>query len=98
MPPDSMVSLADLEPFFRVGLMGFALILTFLMGVATYRVRSVKLLLVTFGFAAFSIKGLLLTLGMFFANLSRAFPANPEILIIDFAILVLLYAGMVKGP
>ncbi len=89
-----MVTLADLEPFFRVGLMGFGLLLTFLMGVTMYRVRSVKLLLVMSGFMAFFIKGLLLTLGMFLPSLYRTFPANPEILIIDFAVLVLKYAGI----
>ncbi len=92
-----MVSLSEAEPFFRVTLMGFALLLTLLMGVATYRVRSAKLLLVTLGFLAFFIKGLLLTMAIFLANLNRTFPANPEILFIDFAVLILLYAGMVKS-
>lgn len=77
--------------------MGFALLLTILMGVTTYRVKSGKLLLVTLGFLAFFIKGLLLTLGIFLTAFRDAFQANPEIMLMDFAILVLIYAGMVKG-
>ncbi len=92
-----MVSLSEMEPFFRVSLMGFALLLSFLMGVATYRVKSVKLLLVTLAFLGFFIKGLLLTLGIFLTVFSRAFQANLEMVLMDFAILVLIYAGMVKG-
>ncbi len=92
-----MVSLSDLEPFFRVSLMGFALLLTFLMGVATYRVKSGKLFLVTLGFLVFFIKGILLTLGIFLTAFNKAFQANPVMIIMDFAILFLIYAGMVKG-
>lgn len=92
-----MVSLGEVEAFFRVALMGFALILTLLMGVATYRVRSVKLLLVTLGFLVFLAKGVLLTLAIFVTGLSRVFQASSEMIILDFGILVLLYAGMVKG-
>jgi uncharacterized membrane protein len=92
-----MVSLSEVEPFFRVSLMGFALLLTLLMAVAAYRVKSGKLVLVTLGFLAFFIKGLLLTLGIFLTPFDRAFQANPEMILVDFVILVLIYAGMVKG-
>lgn len=92
-----MVSLGELDPFFRVSLMGFALILTLLMGVAASRVRSSKLLLVTLGFLAFFVKGLLLTLGLFLEGLNRTFQATPEVLILDFVVLVLIYGGMVKA-
>lgn len=94
---DSMVSLGELDPFFRVALMGFALILALLMGVATVRARSVKLLLVSLGFLAFFVIGLLLTLGLFLEGASQTFQASSEVLIITFVALVLIYAGMVKA-
>jgi ABC-type dipeptide/oligopeptide/nickel transport system permease subunit len=77
--------------------MGFALLLTVLMAVTTYRVKSLKMLLITLGFLAFFVKGLLLTLGIFLSTFNRAFHANPEMILVDFVILVLLYAGLVKG-
>ncbi len=92
-----MVSLSEVEPFFRVALMGFALILALLMGLATYRVKSVKLLLVTLGFLAFFAKGILLTLGMFISDLARTFQSSSEMIILDLTVLLLIYAGMVKG-
>lgn len=92
-----MVSVAEAEPFFRVALLGLALLLTVLMAVTARRVGSGKLLLVTLGFLVFAVKGLLLTLGLFLSPFRNAFQASPEVLAIDFLILVLLYAGMVKG-
>ncbi len=92
-----MVSLGEVETFFRVALMGFAFILALLMGVATYRVKSVKLLLVTLGFLIFFAKGVLLTLGIFLTDLAEAFQTSSEVIILDFALLLLIYAGMVKG-
>lgn len=92
-----MVSLGEAEAFFRVALMGFALILTLLMALTTVRVRSVKLLLVTLGFAVFFAKGILLTVGLFVPAIGLTFLATAEVILLDFAILVILYAGMVKA-
>ncbi len=92
-----MVSLGEVEAFFRVALMGFALILALLMGVATYRVKSLKLFLVTLGFLVFFAKGVLLTLGIFLTDLAEIFQTSSEMIILDFVLLLLIYAGMVKG-
>lgn len=92
-----MVSLTDVEPFFRVALMGFALVLMLLTGVAARRAGSVKLLLVAAGFLVFFVKGLILTLGLFLASFNQAFWVSPELILIDFLILALIYAGMAKG-
>ena len=92
-----MALLADLEPFFRVTLLGLALLLTVLLAVATRRTGSGKLLLVTLGFFAFFVKGLVLTLGIFLTPFDELFRVSPELLAVDFLILVLLYAGTVKG-
>ncbi len=93
---DCMVLLTEVEPFFRVALMGFAFILTFLVGISAYRVHSTKLVLVTLGFLAFSGKGVLLTLGLFLTAFHQTFLASTEMIVIDFLVLVLLYAGTVK--
>ncbi len=92
-----MVLPSQVEPFFRVALMGFALILTVLVGISAYRVRSTKLLLVTLGFLAFSVKGALLTLGLFLTAFRQTFLASTEMIVVDFVVLLLLYAGTVKG-
>lgn len=92
-----MAWIVELDPFLRVALLGFALLLTLLMAITVYRVRSVKLLLVTLGFLGFALKGLFLTLGLFFPSFARGFGVPPEVLLLDFAILVFLYAGMVKA-
>jgi hypothetical protein len=86
-----------LEAFLRVALLGFAAILFGLL-VATYgRVRSPKLLLIALAFLLFALKGLVLTVGLFVPALYAAFPVPLEFLLVDFLILVLLYAGTVKG-
>lgn len=92
-----MVIPTEVEPFFRVALMGFALLLTLLVAVSAYRVGSAKLSLVTLGFLAFFVKGTLLTLGLFLPPVRQTFLASTEMIVIDFVILILLYAGTIKG-
>ncbi len=92
-----MVLPVELEPFFRVALMGFAFLLTFLVGFSAYRARSVKLLLLTLGFLAFAIKGILLTLGLFLTVFRQTFLSSTEMIVVDFIVLLLLYAGTVKS-
>ncbi len=77
--------------------MGFALLLTFLVGFSAYRARSVKLLLLTLGFLAFAIKGILLTLGLFLTVFRQTFLSSTEMIVVDFIVLLLLYAGTVKS-
>ncbi len=86
----------NVELFFTVALMGFSLIL-FVISVITYgRVRSTRLLLVSAAFGVFFVKGLLLTMGLFWDSVGDVFKTSAPLLILDFAIMAFLYLGVAK--
>ena len=76
--------------------MGFALLLSIITLMAYVRVRNIKLLAIALGFFVFFIKGFVLTLGIFLTFFSKIFTISIELLILDFAILLFMYIGMVK--
>lgn len=91
------MALEALEVFLRITLAGLSGILAILTLVAYGRVRSTKLLLIGLGFVAFLAKGVLLVVGIFNADAFAAFPTSVGVLLLDLAVLALLYGGTVKG-
>ncbi|MCK5037582.1 MAG: hypothetical protein KAS16_00650 [Thermoplasmata archaeon] len=86
--------MSNAEIFFKVGLMGFSLILFVISAISWKRIRSQRLLFVTLAFCLFFIKGLILTVGIFYENVG--FEMSTEAIMLDFAILILLYLGIAK--
>lgn len=86
----------NIELFFTVALMGFSLILFVISAITYTRVRSTKLMLVSAAFGIFFVKGLVLTLGLFIADIYNVFHATILLTIIDFGILAFLYLGVAK--
>ncbi len=74
--------------------MGFSLILFAISAISWKRIRSQRLLFVTLAFCLFFIKGLILTVGIFYENMG--FQMSMEAIILDFAIMILLYLGIAK--
>ncbi len=90
------MSLVLVDLFLRTALFGLSLLMAVLMLAAYGRVRSAKLLLISFGFLAFAAKGALLVLGIVDPGAYRTFTVPTELLAFDFAAIVLLYAGTAK--
>ena len=86
--------MSNAEIFFKVGLMGFSLILFAISTISWKRIRSQRLLFVTLAFCLFFIKGLVLTVGIFYDNIG--FEMSTEAIMLDFAIMILLYLGIAK--
>lgn len=86
-----------LEVFLRITMAGLAAILAFLTLAAYARVRSGKLLLVGLAFLAFFAKGAILVAGIFEANAFALLPTSAAGLLLDDAVLALMYTGTVKG-
>jgi hypothetical protein len=85
-----------IEVFLRVALMGFSLLLFAVSAVSYWRVRNNRLLIIASAFAAFFVKGLVLTLAIFVESLDSAFSASVELIALDFVILALMYLGIAK--
>lgn len=86
--------MSNAEIFFKVGLMGFSLLLFVISAVSYKRIRSQRLLFVTLAFCLFFIKGLILTAGIFMDGIG--FEMSTEAIMLDFAIMILLYLGIAK--
>ena len=85
-----------IEVFLRVALMGFSLLLFAVSAVSYYRVRNNRLLFITLAFAAFFVKGLVLSLAIFVESVDSAFSASVQVIGLDFLILALIYLGIAK--
>jgi ABC-type cobalamin transport system permease subunit len=83
--------------FFTVALMGFSLILFVISAITYKRVGTTRLLLVSAAFGIFFLKGLLLTLGLFFPDpIGEVFKASVALTILDFGIMAFLYLSVAK--
>jgi len=78
----------EITLFLSIIIAGFSLLLAMVSMVAYYRLRAIKLLLVSMAFLAFVVKGVLIVIGI----------VNQDTLAlgIDFVILVLLYFATIK--
>ncbi len=76
--------------------MGFSLLLFVISAISYKRIRSQRLLFVSMAFCIFFVKGLVLTIGIFSEGVADMFNASIEVIILDFAILILLYLGIAK--
>ena len=86
----------NIEIFFKVGLMGFSFLLFAIAGISYKRIRSQRLLFVSIAFAIFFVKGLLLTMGIFMTPQPDWLEISIHLIILDFAILIMLYMGIAK--
>lgn len=85
-----------IEVFLRVALMGFSLLLFAVSAISYYRVKNNRLLFIMLAFAAFFVKGLVLTLGIFCSCAAGTFSASVQVIALDFLILALIYLGIAK--
>jgi len=78
----------EITLFLSIIIAGFSLLLAMVSMVAYYRLRAIKLLLVSMAFLAFVVKGVLIVIGI----------VNQDTLAlgIDFVILVLLYFATIR--
>ena len=88
--------MSNVEIFFKVGLMGFSLLLFAISAISYKRIGSQRLLFVCIAFAIFFVKGLVLTLGIFIGAVDEWFSASIQLIILDFLIMILLYLGIAK--
>lgn len=88
--------MGNLEIFLRVCLMGFSLLLLITSIISYVKVKNTKLLFVSLAFLGFFIKGLLLTLAVLIGSFKEPFGASMAILVLDFAILIMIYIAVVK--
>ena len=78
----------EITLFLSIIIAGFSLLLAMVSTVAYYRLRAIKLLLVSMAFLAFVVKGVLIVIGIV--------TQDTLALGIDFVILVLLYFATIK--
>lgn len=86
----------NVEIFFKVGLMGFSLLLFAISAISYKRIKSQRLLFVSVAFGIFFFKGLMLTAGIFMTPTPDWLEISIHLIIIDFAILIMLYLGIAK--
>ncbi len=88
--------MSNVEIFFKVGLMGFSLLLFAISAISYKRIGSQRLLFVCIAFGIFAVKGLLLTAGIFMSPTPEWLEAPIQLIILDFLIMILLYLGIAK--
>lgn len=96
LPKGGMRTADNVEIFFKVGLAGFSFLLFAISAISWKRVGSQRLLFVSIAFSIFFVKGLLLTAGIFMIPTPGWLEISIHLIIIDFAILIMLYLGIAK--